>query len=194
MPRNPGSAPIADSRKRSTAAEGTATAMPPTIIELMPTTRPAASTIGPPELPGARRRSARIACCNGTLFSTVVPAVLSTIPAVTEPRTPQGLPMAKTTLPTFSAPESPGSRGSSPVASICSAARSWEASRAMTFAAKLRSSQVTTSAVSPETTWLLVMISPSADQMVPEPTPSRLRTATRLRETRDASSPVAESR
>src|SRR5690242_2442412 len=44
--------------RASTAVIGTASASPPTVIVLTPTTRPSISAIGPPELPGASRRSA----------------------------------------------------------------------------------------------------------------------------------------
>src|SRR5262245_4629415 len=46
--------------KRRTSLMGIASARPPAIIVLIPTTRPAVSARGPPELPGARRRSAWI--------------------------------------------------------------------------------------------------------------------------------------
>ena len=48
----------ASRRKPRTTDDGMATPSPPTIIALMPTTRPAVSTSGPPEFPGASRTSA----------------------------------------------------------------------------------------------------------------------------------------
>src|SRR5215475_8437575 len=46
--------------KRRTSFTGIASARPPAIIVLIPTTRPVVSARGPPELPGASRRSAWI--------------------------------------------------------------------------------------------------------------------------------------
>src|SRR5262249_55469215 len=49
---------VADATKRRTSLIGIASARPPAIIVFMPTTFPAESARGPPELPGARRTSA----------------------------------------------------------------------------------------------------------------------------------------
>src|SRR5262245_65820187 len=46
--------------KRRTSLMGIASARPPAIIVLIPTMRPVVSARGPPELPGASRRSAWI--------------------------------------------------------------------------------------------------------------------------------------
>ena len=112
-------------------------APPVAIWELMPITRPAASSSGPPELPGL------IAASVWMTLSIVKPlgpgscaAAAETTPVVSVRSRPNGLPIAIVGSPTCTSCESPSASGlrSGPSGSTLSSARSVEASRPTTFA------------------------------------------------------------
>src|SRR6266849_669868 len=106
-----------------------------------------------------------------------------TMPAVTTPRWPQGLPIAKTHSPTRNFDESPTDAACRLSAAIRSMARSCFGWRSITFASSKRSSDRCTWIVdlSVGTTWWFVITYPSALQMIPVPIPRpSLRTWTML--------------
>src|SRR5215475_14803726 len=78
--------PRAACTNRATTLIGTASARGPAARELTPTMHPAASASGPPELPGARCRSAWIH--EGPLRS--IGPIAHTMPVLSAPRTPSG--------------------------------------------------------------------------------------------------------
>src|SRR5262249_56540243 len=100
----------AEATKRPTSLIGTASARPPVIMVLMPTTRPAASASGPPEFPGASRTSAwihrRPPRTNG--------AMAWTTPAVSVRRRPRGGAGATTTAPTRTSAQTGAPAGTAP--------------------------------------------------------------------------------
>ncbi len=98
-------------------------------------------------------------------------AVAEMMPAVTLPPRPNGLPIASTQSPTRALAESPhAAAGSGVLASIFSKARSVTASRPMTCACIVVSSdRVTVICSALAITWLLVTISPAGSMMKPEP-------------------------
>src|SRR2546427_4163070 len=139
---------------------------PPTIIALMPITRPRASARGPPEFPGASLRSARM-----KLEPAVRRGPIAWItPAVTAPTSPNGLPTATTRSPTRKRSESPTSAADRPSASSASAARSYSGSHASPRASMARPPGSTTAAVS-LATCAFVTISPLEIQITPDPVP-----------------------
>ncbi len=96
------------------------------------------------------------------------------MPAVTEPSSPSGLPMARTASPTLSLSLSPSVALVSPETfSARTTARSVAGSvPTMVAVALLPSLNFTwtlASCPTPATTWLLVRIRPSADSTTPEP-------------------------
>ena len=135
--------------------------------DVMPTTRPAESTSGPPELPGLIAASVWIASVTEDWPSS--PAVATgrsralMIPVVTVPWRPSGAPMATTGWPTCSVEESPIAAGVSPDASCAwTTARSVIGSRPTMVASYVVPTLVTTCIWPPlaaaATTWLLVRI------------------------------------
>src|ERR671938_80446 len=151
---------------------------------LMPITRPRASARGPPEWRAATRTWAspqpgRPLCPAGPMAWTM--------PIVSAPTTPKGLPTASTSSPTRRALESATRAAGRSEASTASAARSRCGSRAVTVAARTRPSHSSTVACGPRATWALVMIRPSGRQMTPDPPPGpRPRTCTVERRRRSA--------
>src|ERR1700676_4835945 len=150
-------------RKALTAPLGTASAKPPAIMLLTPTTRPAASASGPPEFPGASLTSA----------TTHLALQRCTRPALSAPTRPSGLPTASTSSPGRNSAASRVVTGSRPVSasSICSAARSREGSRLQSLARKRRPSCVSTRGDGPRRTCAFVMTRPLPGQTIPEPDP-----------------------
>src|SRR5205814_7601242 len=88
-----GAASPARRRKRSTATLGTARASPPWIMALTPSTRPGSSASGPPEFPGARRRSATSQAPSGSSRSA---GSRWRTPTESAPGIPNGWPTART--------------------------------------------------------------------------------------------------
>src|SRR5205085_4542971 len=151
---------------------------------LMPITWPRASARGPPELPGASRTSA---CTQRWRPPSPAGPMAWTIPIVSAPTTPKGLPTASTSSPTRRAPESATGAAGRSEASTASAARSRCGSRAVTVAARTRPSHSSTVARGPGATCAFVMIRPSGRQMTPDPPPGpRPRTCTVERRRRAA--------
>ena len=163
------------------------------IAVLMPITCPAASTSGPPELPGLIAASVWIAEVNVVSEPSVSsPVALTgrssaeTMPVVTVFSRPSGVPRAITGWPTTTVEESAKVAGcrSSGGSSRRITARSVEGSVPTTLAAKLRPSLVVTcrDSASPAT-WSLVRIVPSSSRttpvpwLVPEPVEERIETA-----------------
>ncbi len=85
---------IAAPTKRCTSSAGTASASPPTTMLLIPTTRPRTSASGPPELPGASRRSAWTKRREPSVTAACA------IPMVRAFGIPSGCPTATSTSPT----------------------------------------------------------------------------------------------
>src|SRR5262245_52212560 len=129
---------------------------------LIPTTRPSASASIPPELPGASRTSA----------PTHSFPFAYTIPTVSAPMRPSGLPTANTNSPTRKVSESLiVATGRLPI-SIVSEARSRRASILLTRPSEVCPSRSVTRARRPLTTCALVMITllfSPVSQMTPEP-------------------------
>mmetsp|Transcript_50420 Transcript_50420/g.163348 ORF Transcript_50420/g.163348 Transcript_50420/m.163348 type:complete len:257 (+) Transcript_50420:286-1056(+) len=101
------------------------------IAVLMPTTREAESTSGPPELPGL---SATSVCTMSSMsrpsFARSERPLAETTPAETVDANPSGLPMATTSCPTRSASESPSvANGTEPGVCSRTSARSVATSR-----------------------------------------------------------------
>ncbi len=140
----------------------------------MPITLPCESSSGPPLLPGLMAASVWI--IPSSRSSSVCSLRLSelTMPVVSVPSKPNGLPMASTFCPTTSASESPSRTvGSLRPASIRISARSLRESVPSTFALyDFISESFTVSCELPRTTWLLVRMVPSALTMKPDPVPS----------------------
>ena len=110
------------STTRLTSSLGMAKPMPTeppdgeTMAVLTPTTWPSMLKIGPPELPGLIGASSCRKLSNGPAPRSRPRA--ETMPAVTEPPRPNGLPAARTQSPTSTWRESPhATAGSGPVAS-----------------------------------------------------------------------------
>src|SRR3984885_13542041 len=95
-----------------------------------------------------------------------------TIPAVTVPPNPKGLPTASTQSPIRGLPSDNLANGKFEPPSTLISARSVRASVPITLALKVLPSSVVTSTLSaPSTTWLLVTAKPSAEMKKPEPWP-----------------------
>src|SRR5262245_52477845 len=120
--------------KRRTSLMGIANARPPAIIVLIPTTRPVVSARGPPELPGASRRSAWI-----QRLPIRVCGKPCTTPAVSVRRRPRGWPTATPSAPTRSASESVEAAGVISTGGTRSSARSARRSDAIRLASTCRS-------------------------------------------------------
>jgi hypothetical protein len=143
----------------------------PATSVLMPTTRPARSISGPPELPGLIGALVWMALNkNGPVVvplpgsCTVRPSALTT-PAVTvgPPGSASALPIATTQSPTCNWSESPSWATGRSSAVIWITARSVCGSRPMSVAVKVRPSvSETASCCAPSMTWLLVRMWPSA--------------------------------
>ncbi len=145
------------------------------IAVLTPTTLPSWVKSGPPELP----RLIGASICRKESYG---PSPMSrpraeTIPAVTVPPSPNGLPTAITHWPGSTSSESPSwMKANLPGRTIRSRARSVRGSRPTIFAGRvLPSSRVTVTEVAPLTTWLLVTTKPSGEMMKPEPRASTVR-------------------
>ena len=94
------------------------------------------------------------------------------MPAVTVFSSPKGAPMAMTHSPTRSLPTSPVRTKGRPVASIFSTAISVRSSLPKTLALNWRLSvSLTVTSSAPSTTWALVITTPSAERIKPEPLP-----------------------
>ena len=160
---------------------------------LMPTTSPLELIRAPPELPGLMAASVWMAsttavgledCCELPKGSCDCspPRVIArftalTMPALTDPSRPSGLPMARTVSPTCRSALLPSVAGVRPVTSCAlMTARSLAGSRPTTSAsARLPSENVTV--IEPPfslsaATWLLVRMRPSLLSTMPEPWPS----------------------
>src|SRR6185437_5688886 len=98
-------------------------------------------------------------------------AVAEMIPAVTEPPSPNGLPIASTQSPTRAFDESPQlAAGSGAFGSTLRSARSVIESRPITWAcSEVSSDRVTVMPSALAITWLLVTISPDGSTIKPEP-------------------------
>ncbi len=104
-----------------------------TMAVLTPTTWPSMLKIGPPELPGLIGASSCRKLSNGPAPRSRPRA--ETMPAVTEPPRPNGLPAASTQSPTSTWRESPNATaGSGPVASTLISATSVSSSVPITLA------------------------------------------------------------
>ena len=126
------------------------------IAVLMPSRLPLASTSAPPELPGLMAASVWMKFSKVLMPSWLRPSAL-TIPEVTVWPTPNGLPIASTTSPTWSASVSPKVIAGSRSRLIFSTATSVSGSAPTTLARALRPSASSTSISSaPSITWLLV--------------------------------------
>ncbi len=159
---------------RVVALTGTAspTPMPATAV-LTPTIRPALSASTPPELPGLSAASVWMTS------STTRPLPVGserpsaeTMPAVTLPASPSGLPSATTSCPTRSRAASPSSTGGGTSPRACSTARSDSGSRPTTSARTCDPSvKVATATSAPATTCADVSRKPSAVTTLAEPAP-----------------------
>mmetsp|Transcript_20262 Transcript_20262/g.68549 ORF Transcript_20262/g.68549 Transcript_20262/m.68549 type:complete len:373 (-) Transcript_20262:418-1536(-) len=150
------------------------------IAVLMPTTREAESTSGPPELPGLIAASV----CMKLTFLFGMPTSAAErdsdemMPSVTVESSPTALPMAIAQSPTCSSSERPsGAVGSGfPDGLMRMAAKSMKSSVPLTRPSNVRPSmRVTVTLAAFFTTWALVMMSPSSDRMTPEPCPDSRR-------------------
>jgi hypothetical protein len=123
---------------------------------LMPITCPLRLKVGPPELPWLIEASTWRKSSNGPAWMSRLRA--ETMPAVTDPPRPKGLPTAMIQSPTLSASESPHSTaGSSRLASILSNARSVCLSTPTTLASYCAPSvRVTLMPAASSMTWLFV--------------------------------------
>jgi hypothetical protein len=134
------------------------------ICALMPITRPWPSSSGPPEFPGLMAASVWItSSIEKPLGDSISRPSAETIPVVTEPSSPNGLPSAIVDSPTRRPFESPSSSGSSPSmssGSTSSSAMSVDGSVPRTSASTGSTSSATrtrTSSAS-STTWSFVMM------------------------------------
>jgi hypothetical protein len=136
----------------------------------MPTTRPAASNSGPPELPGLTAASVWM---NGTTASPGSERPLAlTMPCVAVCSKPNGAPIASTQSPTCTALASPRFTVGRFLASIFSTAMSVAVSLPSTRASNSRrSASLTVTRLASRTTCALVSTSPSLETMNPEPWP-----------------------
>ncbi len=135
----------------------------------MPITSPSMLNSGPPELP-------RLIAASVWMKSSYGPWRMSrpraeTMPAVTVPPRPNGLPIASTQSPTRSASESPNCTAVSGLSGFtCSRAMSPVSSRPSTLAfSEVLSCKVTVISSAPSITWLLVTTMPEASMMKPDP-------------------------
>ena len=130
------------------------------IWELMPITRPAASSSGPPELPGLMAASVWITLSiEKPLGASMRRCSADTTPVVSVRSSPNGLPMAIVGSPTCMSLESPRASGSSakPLGATLSRARSVEVSLPTTSpSAVFSSSNCTVTREAPSITWALV--------------------------------------
>src|ERR1700744_5944045 len=128
------------------------------IAEFMPTTLPSWVNNGPPELPWLIGASTWMKWSYGP--APMSRPLADTIPAVTVPPRPNGVPIATTHSPGRTVPESPSwVYGSVFLASPFSTAMSVRGSRPSTFAlTSVPSSSVTDTLLASFTTWLLVTI------------------------------------
>ena len=142
------------------------------IAVLMPTTSPAMLNSGPPELP-------RLMAASVWMKSSYGPALMlrlraETMPSVTEPPSPNGLPIAITQSPTRIVSELPNGTAVSGFAGsgvTFSTARSVSVSRPFTCALRVvPSAKLTSISSASSMTWLLVMMTPwSASSTNPDP-------------------------
>src|SRR6516225_8520030 len=156
-------------------ADGTAKPIPieppegENIAVLIPITSPERLNIGPPELP----RLIDASVCKKSSYGPewMSRAVAEIMPEVTVPPRPNGLPIASTQSPTLVLVESPQiAAGSGAFGSTLSSARSVTASRPMTSACNVVSSDnVTVICSALAITWLLVTTIPEGSMMKPEP-------------------------
>ena len=135
-----------------------------------PTTRPSVSKRGPPEFP--RLMGASICRKSSRGPERISRPRADTMPAVTVPPSPKGLPTAITQSPTLTASESPNSaKGSASSTGMESRARSVFSSVPRSSASNWRPScRVTVISSASRTTWWLVTMSPLASTTKPEPT------------------------
>ena len=154
--------------------------MPATAV-FTPTMRPWPSASTPPELPGFSAASVWI-----TSSMTRPDAVGSdrprfdTMPAVTLPASPIGLPSATTSWPTLRPAASPSGTGGGTGPRARSTARSESTSRPTTSTATaVPSANVASTDRAPTTTWALVSSTPSSEMTLalPAPSPRDVRTA-----------------
>src|SRR5713226_7937381 len=134
----------------------------------MPMTRPRASASGPPEFPGARRTSA---CTQGSEPKRRSGPTAWITPVVSAPTKPSGLPMAMASSPGRTCEESAAAAAGRFAALMRSSARSRRVSRETSAASNSRPSQSWMRICEARATCALVTMTPSADQMTPEPLP-----------------------
>src|ERR1700722_12603204 len=155
-------------RNSTTAPLGIARASFHATIVLMPITRPAASASGPPELPRARRTPA---CTHFCEPSPGTPPTVWITPVVSAPTNPIGLPIAIANSPARNRDEFPIAAAGRFVARTRTDAISRTESDAITVASSSRESQSCTRNWRFCATCALVMMTPSLDQITPEPLP-----------------------
>ena len=153
------------------------------MIEFTPISCPAMFTSAPPELPGLIGASVWMAPYTDAWLGSDASGMITgrcralMMPAVTVPSRPYGDPTAATAWPTSAWSESPISMTGRSLASVTlSRARSVLGSRPTSSASALVPSLKETVRVAPPvsataTTWLLVMMSPSAEMTEPDPVP-----------------------
>src|SRR5437879_4013115 len=135
----------------------------------MPTTSPRMLNSGPPELPGLMGTSVWM---NGTYPESSVRPLALTMPAVALFSKPNGAPIASTHSPTLSPRESPILTVGRSLAGMRRIAISDFGSTPTTLAMySRRSVRRTVTSLAPSTTCALVMMTPSARTMNPEPSP-----------------------
>ena len=146
------------------------------IWELTPITRPSSSSSGPPELPGLMAASVwMMPEIVKPLGAWISRPSADTMPLVTVPWSPNGLPMAIAGSPGTRSLESASWSGLTPpstlLASTSSSAMSVEGSTPTTLAAIGSPSSVkrTETLRAPSTTWSLVTMWPSVSTTKPEP-------------------------
>ena len=154
--------------------------MPATAV-FTPTMRPRPSASTPPEFPGFNAASVWI-----TSSMTRPDAVgrdrprFDTMPAVTLPARPIGLPSATTSCPTLRPAASPSGTGGGTGPRARSTARSESTSRPTTSTTTaVPSENVASTDLAPTTTWALVSSTPSSEMTLalPAPSPRDVRTA-----------------
>ena len=151
-----------------TVATGTANPTPEEVPELdriavfSPISSPCPLTSAPPELPGLIDASVWIRSPRTPVCPPRVRLVAETMPVVTVPSRPNGLPMATVVSPTVASSVANGTVGRS-TASICRTATSVVGSVPTTWASWVSPlGRVTWTATASATTWLLVTSRPSA--------------------------------
>jgi hypothetical protein len=166
----------------TTVLEGIAKPMPVSSAPSVgrPMTAPRRSTSAPPLLPGKIGAEVWISPPSITLeLSCSVRLSAETMPWVTLPRRPSGLPSASTTCPSLSCDESANSAGGGVASVMWTTARSTAGKLPETVALCRVPSLRTTFAVSKWlTTWALVTTFPWSSSTTPEPRPSATRTWT----------------